>query len=467
MPCDVDVKKRALVTLLKRLARKYKLNLDLVREASDAQVLAAFRRVIRWAHPDKSGSEDDTKDLNLARDQWEGAKQNRRGPGRQPRPPHAAPQSNSEDAGPLAENVPGKRIHAQAVMLTFQGVVDLQQWQRFLDFWKANMKKWCVKYWCATLESNQQQGYHIHAMTQFKTKRDCHSKGFTFEGLAPNTEANDLLQQGWCRKKMQESIDRGMFYCFAHKTSSVFNEGKQCMDGNYQPCWTSSVCNYKVKGVWPEDLWKARKVSSEVYSEYLYLCRDGTPGRKRNYETVLQWEENKAMRATVEERVARFRADPNLCPPFPSVPAATTWLEKFKTDLVRYPILIAVGPSDTGKTEWAHTLFSNALELKIGTLQHFPEIMRTFCRTSHDGVILDDLRDLDFLSNNQEKIQGKYNGMIEFASTPGGHLAYWKDLFGVPIVATCNHSTKNLSYLQDHDWLGKPANRVVVKFPLA
>ena len=36
MPSDVDAKKRALVTLLKRLARKYNLNLDLVREASDA-----------------------------------------------------------------------------------------------------------------------------------------------------------------------------------------------------------------------------------------------------------------------------------------------------------------------------------------------------------------------------------------------------------------------------------------------
>ena len=65
------------------MARKYQLNLDLVREASDAEVVAAVRRVLCWAHPDKSGSEDDTKELNAARDEREDAKRNRRGPGAQ------------------------------------------------------------------------------------------------------------------------------------------------------------------------------------------------------------------------------------------------------------------------------------------------------------------------------------------------------------------------------------------------
>ena len=60
MPCPTELKKRALVTVLKKLARKYKVKLELVQEATDAQVMAAFRKVIRWAHPDKSGSADDT-----------------------------------------------------------------------------------------------------------------------------------------------------------------------------------------------------------------------------------------------------------------------------------------------------------------------------------------------------------------------------------------------------------------------
>ena len=63
------------------------------------------------------------------------------------------------------------------------------------------------------------------------------------------------------------------------------------------------------------------------------------------------------------------------------------------------------------------------------------------------------------------KLQGKYDCLVEFGSTAGGTCAYSVDLFGVPVVATVNMSTKNLAYLEDHDWLGNPGNRVLVTFP--
>ena len=37
-------------------------------------------------------------------------------------------------------------------------------------------------------------------------------------------------------------------------------------------------------------------------------------------------------------------------------------------------------------------------------------------------------------------------------------------MFKVPIVATANYSTKNLNFLEIHDWLSKPGNRTVVHF---
>ena len=43
-------------------------------------------------------------------------------------------------------------------------------------------------------------------------------------------------------------------------------------------------------------------------------------------------------------------------------------------------------------------------------------------------------------------------------------LRYSKYLFKVPIVATANYSTKNLNFLETHDWLSKPGNRTVVHF---
>lgn len=55
-------------------------------------------------------------------------------------------------------------------------------------------------------------------------------------------------------------------------------------------------------------------------------------------------------------------------------------------------------------------------------------------------------------------------GLFRFASTQGGTCAYSKDLYAVPIVITVNYSTANLSFLDTHDWLSAPANRLVVTF---
>ena len=47
-----------------------------------------------------------------------------------------------------------------------------------------------------------------------------------------------------------------------------------------------------------------------------------------------------------------------------------------------------------------------------------------------------------FLADVQDKLQGKYDTLLEFASTPGRQCKYSKYLFKVPIVATANYSTK-------------------------
>ena len=119
-------------------------------------------------------------------------------------------------------------------------------------------------------------------------------------------------------------------------------------------------------------------------------------------------------------------------------------------------------PSYCGKTEWANSLFQRPLELKVGTLQHFPEAMRRFDRDNFDGLVLDDVRDLTFLSEHQEKLQGKVDKAVEFASTPGGKCAYEKWLWRVPVVFTANYTTRNRELLQSNDFLGNQDNRVVV-----
>ena len=103
--------------------------------------------------------------------------------------------------------------------------------------------------------------------------------------------------------------------------------------------------------------------------------------------------------------------------------------------------------------------------LQIGDLEHFPDGMRQFKRGVHDGIVLDDLRDMYFLVRHQEKLQGKVDVVAEFASTPSGSYAYCTWLWRVPVVITANFTTRNLDLLKDNtprtvsSWSARPRRR--------
>jgi len=426
--------KRALVAVLRELAGSYELVINIQRESPDAAVLAAYRKVVLKVHPDKGGQVEDAQRLQGAKEAWDSARKKpssaraKRAPrGGRPRASRGSSNNSLEPAGGAAAGPPEKDfwVRGHGVLLTYSGVA---QWRRFAAHVRANLGQWRVKHWCTTLEASGEGNLHLHCMLQFSSSVDCSRGRFFFEGLKPNARPNDLLGEGYGRRNLQLSLDRAFFYVWADKLGTQRDEGgAECTTGNYEPCWTSASRKYPVKGRWPESLWKAHKLGHAEYERYLYLCRDGVLARKRNLDAVRDKADLDAASEEMAARVQRIRANPGLFRPFPEVPAATAWLKLFDEDALRYPVLVVVGPSGTGKTEWAKSLFKNALELKVGTLDHFPDRMRLFTRGTHDGLVLDDVRDLDFLVRHQEKLQGKYDALVEFGSTPGGQLSYQKD----------------------------------------
>jgi hypothetical protein len=302
-------------------------------------------------------------------------------------------------------------------------------------------------------------------MLQFTGVVDRGSRYFAFEGLAPRADPCDLLGEGFCRNKMQGSINRAMFYCYADKEGTQRDaQGQPCVAGNYWPAWEKDAAlTYSVPGKWPENLWKARKLSHDNYDHYLFSCRDGVLSRKRNLEAVREREEGNEEDEEMANVIKRIRANFPKDPP--KIPEVQAWLQNFDQEKDRYPFLVLRGPSFKGKTEFAKSLFKNFLEVKMGECEVFPDTMREFSRKKHEAIILDDIRDFAFLVRNQEKVQGKYDAKIEFATTPGGHLSYKRWLWRVPIVVTANLTTANADLLRTNDFLGNPKNRVVVNFP--
>ena len=261
-------------------------------------------------------------------------------------------------------------------------------------------------------------------------------------------------------------MDRAFFYVWANKEGTVVDEaGKLCVAGTYFPAWTGETHTYPVKGAWLDKLFKAYKLSFDNYDEYMHLARDGVLYRKRNLDACREWAEKRALHSDMEARTKRIQSNPEIYQPFDKpVPEAVAWLDVFKKDALRYPMLVVHAPSFTGKTEWALSLFKRPLELKVGMLTTFPETMRSFNPKLHDGIVLDDVRDMNFLVEHQEKLQGKYNGVVEFGSTAGGTCAYWRNLYGVPVVVTVNNSTRNLDFLATDDFLSNPGNVHLVRF---
>ncbi len=460
----VILAKRALVVLLRSLAAAYQMPLAVNRDSCDADVRNAVRKVAVRIHPDKGGSKEDMQRLLQARDAWTSAVASKRGRGR------PANDSGLRVTLPARQEKPrkGYRVHCEAVLLTYQGFPPEASghWERLQGFVRLNFGRWKVRHWCATMETNEGGGSHIHLMLQFRQVVDWTTARFEFESRRPNASTTDYLGEGLCKKKMQESINRGMFYVFANKIGTQrAPAGGLCVSGNYFPAWAPAQYKYEVKARWAESLWRARKITHDTWEEYIFECRDNVAGRKRNLDAVRDRERELAEGKAIAETAKRLRSNPAVYKPFPVVPAAQEWLARFAVDALRYPILVVKGPSHCGKTEWAKSLFSNPLELKIGCLQHFPDAMREFDRAQHDGLILDDIRDMKFLTDHQHALQGKYDARVEFATTPGGTCAYKKYLYAVPTVATCNYSTANLGFLLSDDWLKHEKNRLILDFP--
>ena len=153
----VQLAKRALVQLLLAFGRQYSIALGINRDSADKDVLSACRKVARKVHPDKGGSEEDTKRLNVAREKWEHAVRDQ----------SAGVGSNMRSMSATASGKKGFRVQSVAVLLTYQGIAGLPHWQEFLTFVGASLSSWNVWRWCATLEQSKTGKYHVHLMVLY------------------------------------------------------------------------------------------------------------------------------------------------------------------------------------------------------------------------------------------------------------------------------------------------------------
>ena len=237
--------KRAFVSVLLTLATAYGLHVDVKRDSADETVQAAYRKVSRSVHPDKGGSGEDAQRLNAARDAWQDARRAGQPAGRPMRRPAAAAPLH---ASALTESRRMCRVNATAVLLTYQswpGGAGTATWEAFCSFVTEHIAAWAVKNWTATMEANAAGTHHLHLMLQFNTTVDVPASRFIFDGRRPNVSSHDYLGEGLCKRKLQQSIDRGMFYVWANNCLAAGRSPLCCwqlrpvLDGNLPGCCCS------------------------------------------------------------------------------------------------------------------------------------------------------------------------------------------------------------------------------------
>ena len=195
------VAKRALVKLILSFAACYEVLLSVNRDSGDKDILSAYRRVVVRVHPDKGGRKKDFQSLQAAKESWDTARQSTNASGGRPPQSACALLPTSDKGG-------GLQIQSSAVLLTYSGRFAIAKWKSFLSFVRAHVGPWGVKFWCATLEKSTAGHRHIHLQLQFHRKVNRSSRGFAFDGCAPNASPNDYLGGAAKRASYQQSVDR-------------------------------------------------------------------------------------------------------------------------------------------------------------------------------------------------------------------------------------------------------------------
>jgi hypothetical protein len=525
MPKQGQKASRKYITSVRSLLTKYKIARP-DRDAPLTEVLSVHRKLLLKTHPDKGGTSEDIQrvyaakeklDADLKEECQEDAAPNasqsntqqsqgtsvgggRKRPTTKPptarmKRPAAATTTTSastQESTPCNEIVPlsmdlchfcGEnphgsasefRIHSTGVLLTYNGarLAEESVWPDFKEWIKEVIKECKVLYHCSTMELCRRRRPHLHLMLQFREKVDYSSKRFSFLDILPNARPTwmDYCQQSRGTKNVQKCLDRGFFYVFANKIGTCTDaSGTLCVHGNYGPCWTDNKYRYEASGDWVETLWRRYQLVYNQAREYVVRCRDNVPARLRNLDEAFQREEELLDTAELQENRERIHSNPELYKPFKTFAVAQAWLRSLQIDSLRYAILLIGGQSRSGKTELAKSWFRNPCTMSVGDLVTvFPAKMRKYNRRFHDGIVLDDIRDLRFLVNFQHVFQGKPDQEVGFAEdTKGGSCAYSKLVFATPFVGTFNNDTKNLDLLEKDDFLCKPGNRIVLELTSA
>ena len=218
--------------------------------------------------------------------------------------------------------------------------------------------------------------------------------------------------------------------------------------------------HFPVNQKWVIELWQLRKLSHIDAKEEIVGPRGHTKSYLFEINFVRKIEEEH--RVLVQQQEDR-KSPSQYVKPFRTVLDVELWKLQFKADdggrpaATRFKFLVLNGPGCLGKTQFAKHLFGEDQCLLVPCQGVKQPCLKEFNRTVHKCVVFDELNSKAIV-DNKALFQSNTDGVLLGQSACNEH-AYWRYLYAVPLVVSCNDWLEGK--LEDHEKEWLQANAIV------
>jgi hypothetical protein len=354
------------------------------------------------------------------------------------------------------------RLQSRAFMLTFNSlrfVLCLELWASFLSWIKLKVSEFKASEWSATLEESLQADekgrVHFHAYlswTKPGLKGIDHrsTDAWVFQHVRPRIDKNTEARgpQEWLR-----SVQHGHFYVSVEKKGTLYTETN---DAPWLAGWAPEPW-------WVTKLWRLHKLDHAQYKFLSTQLREGHDRRNACLDAVKVAESSFEFLA--EQEAAREAVSARAFPFKPLTADVERWIMHYEEISERYKMLILHGPSRTGKSRLARSLFGDKRTLVVDVQHADHPDLRGYRRRQHRAILLDEVSSLAFIVANKKLLQAHVDGAI-LGQSSTQLFSYAVFLWRVPIILTTNNW--DMSGLKEHekDWIRANCVPVCVSEPV-
>lgn len=273
---------------------------------------------------------------------------------------------------------------------------------------------------------------------------------FVFKDVRPRVDCNTEHRgpHYWLK-----AAQHGHFYTSVEKLGTLYTAT------NYAP-WTGL---WTPEEHWLKSLWKGHKLSHDQYMRLSILFRDGHDRRKQCVDAVRAAElsascseEKRQARALIERAALPFK-------PLPDI--VQQWKQQYDQPKERYQMLVLHGPSCTGKSRLARSLFGVEQTLVVDVQHAAHPDLRNFRRCDHKAVLFDEVASPKFIVDNKKVLQAHVDGAI-LGQSATQLYTYEIFLWRTPLMLTTNSYDYSEYSASDQNWIETNAVSLFVGEPV-